>query len=133
MVSSFFLALPNFTNVSSDQSVREGSELQLFCIASGRPAPDITWVRITSSGSASDVLHRNATWNFKNISRIDAGTYRCIADNGVGNPVSHTIRVTIECKYSVHDYLVIAKLENYAFWVPLQFRIIPSNLPALTC
>ncbi|CAH3033679.1 unnamed protein product, partial [Porites evermanni] len=90
------VAPPRFTNVSNDQSLREGSDLQLFCDAYGRPTPNITWVRITSSGSESDVLHRGTIWDLKNISRTEAGTYRCIAYNGVGNPVNHTLRVYVE-------------------------------------
>ena len=84
--------------ISNDKSLWEGSDLQLICDAYGRPTPNITWVRITSSGSESDVLHRGTTRGFKNISRTEAGTYRCIAYNGVGNPVNHTLRVYVECE-----------------------------------
>ena len=95
-----FIAPPSHTNGSSDrQFLREGKNLQLFCIASGRPAPNITWVKITSSGNKSDVLHRGTTWDFENINRTEAGTYRCTANNGVGNPVSRTLRVYVECEY----------------------------------
>ena len=76
-----FIAPPIHTNGSSDrQFLREGKNLQLFCIASGRPAPNITWVKITSSGSESDVLHRGTTWDLKNINRTEAGTYCCTAN-----------------------------------------------------
>ena len=95
---SYLLATPRFTNVSNDKSLREGHNLQLFCDACGRPTPNITWVRITSSGSESEVLHRGTIWDLKNISRTEAGTYRCIAYNGVGNSVNHTVRVYVECE-----------------------------------
>ena len=98
-IFSLLLAPPRFTYVSSDKCVREGKNLQLFCNASAIPDPNITWVRITPSGSESDVLHRATPWDFKNISRIDAGTYRCKASNGVGNPASHTLQVNVECEY----------------------------------
>ena len=95
------------TNVSSDKALLEGSDLQLFCIASGRPTPNITWVKITSSGGESDVLHRGTTWDFKSISRTDDGAYRCTASNGVGNPASHTLQVNVECKYmTVHLHVL---------------------------
>ncbi|KAM7442615.1 IgLON member [Porites harrisoni] len=55
------VAPATITNVSSDKALLEGSDLQLFCIASGRPTPNITWVKITSSGGESDVLHRGTT------------------------------------------------------------------------
>ena len=96
----FYVLVPAIiTNVSSDKALLEGSDLQMFCIASGRPAANITWVRIFPSGSESNVLHRGTTWDFKKISRTEAGTYRCIASNGVANPVSRTLRVTVECEY----------------------------------
>lgn len=98
-IFSLVLAPPRFTYVSSDEFLREGKNLQLFCNASGIPAPNITWVRITPSGSESDVLHRGTSWDFKNISRADAGTYRCKASNGVGNPANHALRVNVECEY----------------------------------
>ena len=97
---NYVLAPATITNVSSDiKPLLEGTDLQVFCVASGRPIPDITWARIFPSGSVSDVLHRNTTWDFKNISRTDAGTYRCTASNGVGNPVSRTLQVNVECEY----------------------------------
>lgn len=99
------LAVANFTTVSSDTTLVEGHNLQLFCIASGRPTPNITFVRIFPDGSESDVLHRGATWDLINISRTDAGTYRCTANNGVGNPVNHTLQVNVQCEYTTEDRL----------------------------
>ena len=99
LILLIFAAPANFTKLSSDATLVEGDNLQLFCIASGRPAPNITWVRVFPDGSQSDVLHMNATWDLTNISRTDAGTYRCTADNGVENPVSHRMKVTVECEY----------------------------------
>ena len=106
-----FIALANLTNVSSDTTLLEGQDLQLFCIASGRPDPiNITWVRISPSGVVSDVLHRGTTWDFKNINRTEAGTYRCIANNGVGDPVSHTINVAVTCEYKLCNKLCSLQL-----------------------
>jgi len=78
--------------------VSEGSRLQLFCEASGKPQPNITWVRVLHGGNVSEVLHWEPTWNFVNINRTMAGTYRCIANNGLGNPASQFIKVTVHCK-----------------------------------
>ena len=99
LILSYVSAPASITDGSSHERLLEGSNLQLFCIASGRPTPNITWVRIFQGGSVSEVLHRNTTWDFKNISRTDAGTYRCTASNGVGNPVSRTLQVNVECEY----------------------------------
>ena len=93
------LSVPaSLTNVSADQIVREGSNMQLFCEATGKPTPNITWTRVLEDGSNS-VLHQGPTWDFPNINRTDAGTYRCTAHNGFGNPVSHKVKVDVTCKY----------------------------------
>ena len=99
LILSYLLAPATITNVSSDERLLEGSDLQLFCIASGRPIPNITWVRIFPSGRESDVLHMETTWDLKNINRTENGTYRCTASNGVGSPVSRTLQVIVECEF----------------------------------
>lgn len=110
LFSSSFIAVANFTNVSSDTTLLEGQDLQLFCIASGRPDPNITWVRISPSGIVSDISYRGTTLDFKNISRTEMGTYRCIANNGVEDPVSHAISVTVLCEYKLCNKLCSLQL-----------------------
>ena len=78
--------------------MNEGTNLQLFCEASGKPTPNITWTRVLEDGSSSAVLHKGPTWNFPNINSSNAGTYRCTADNGAGRPVSHTVTFIVKCK-----------------------------------
>ncbi len=98
-VNMFFTVAANLTNVSRDHTVREGSDIQLFCEAAGRPTPNITWSRVLEDGSNSEVLHNRSTWDFPNINRTASGTYRCTADNGIGNPVRHKVKVNVTCKY----------------------------------
>ena len=94
----FFSVAANLTNVSRDQTVREDSNMQLLCEATGEPKPNITWIRVLEDGSSSERLHLGQTWDFLNISRTASGTYRCTADNGFGNPVSHKVKVDVRCK-----------------------------------
>lgn len=62
--------------------------------------PNINWTRVSENGSESEVLHMGPIWKIaRNISRADAGAYRCTASNGYGNPDSHTFEVKVECKY----------------------------------
>ena len=94
-----FSVAPSLTNVSHDQTVREESNMQLFCEATGKPEPNITWTRVLEDGSNDEILHQDPIWDFPNINRTASGTYRCTADNGFGNPVSHKIEVNVTCKY----------------------------------
>ena len=77
----------------------EGSNVQLFCEASGKPNPNITWVQVFKDGSESEVLHWEQNWNFPKISSAKAGTYHCTAYNGAGDPITHELTVTVLCKY----------------------------------
>ena len=86
-------------NAIDEQTKHEGSNVQLFCNASGNPTPNITWNKVLENGSSSEVLHRGPTWDFPNINRTASGTYNCTAYNGIGNPVSQTVKVNITCKY----------------------------------
>ena len=87
--------------MSGEQFVKERSNLNLYCGASGEPAPNITWIRVFKNGSESEVLHTGATWNIVSINQTDTGNYGCIANNGVGSPVNRTITVNVLCKYTL--------------------------------
>ena len=94
------LSVPaSLTNVSLDQTVREESNMQLLCEATGQPPPNITWTRVLEDDSNSEVLHYGSTWDFPNINRTAFGTYRCTAYNIIGNPVRREVKVNVTCKY----------------------------------
>ena len=62
---SFISAPASFTNVSGDHNMTEGSNRQLFCEASGKPAPNITWVRVLRDGSESGAAQGSHLTFFK--------------------------------------------------------------------
>ena len=76
----------------------EGSHTALFCEATGRPTPSITFTRVLEDGSDGEVLPQGPTWNFPNINRTTSGTYRCTAKNEF-EKVSQVFKVNITCKY----------------------------------
>nr|XP_058944931.1 uncharacterized protein LOC131772987 isoform X1 [Pocillopora verrucosa] len=58
----------------------EGFPVTIACEASGKPLPDVAWIRngeVESSGKKSTFL------KFDNINRTDAGQYTCRANNSV--------------------------------------------------
>ncbi|XP_057580791.1 hemicentin-2 [Hippopotamus amphibius kiboko] len=79
------LALPVFTTLPGDRSLRLGDRLWLRCAARGSPTPRIGWTvnnrPVTEGVSEQDggsMLQRVA------VTREDSGTYVCWAENKVG-------------------------------------------------
>ena len=89
------------TSYSDNKSVNEGSNLNLFCNAIGKPAPNITWTRV----SKDEVLFVGNPWHIANINRTYSGTYRCIADNGVLSPEPS---IDVLCDYTLYYQLHVS-------------------------
>uniref|UniRef100_A0A8C7N721 Neurofascin n=1 Tax=Oncorhynchus kisutch TaxID=8019 RepID=A0A8C7N721_ONCKI len=82
---------------SSSQTVLQGEELLLECIAAGVPTPVITW---TKDGDELDttnikVKNYNKLLQIPKASFEDAGEYTCTATNTIGY-LEHTIAVQIK-------------------------------------
>ena len=75
----------------------EGSPVTMACEASGKPQPDVAWIRngvLESSGKKAAFL------KFDNINRTDAGQYTCRANNSV-EVTSIDTTIVVYCKYSL--------------------------------
>jgi len=97
------LAPAIITFVSRYQNLLEGSNMTLFCEATGRPTPNITWNRVLEDSSNSKVVHYGPTLDFPNINRTDSGTYRCTAYNGIGKEADYVLKVNVTCKRFVRN------------------------------
>uniref|UniRef100_A0A2K5CWV0 Hemicentin 2 n=1 Tax=Aotus nancymaae TaxID=37293 RepID=A0A2K5CWV0_AOTNA len=79
------LALPVFTTLPGDRSLRLGDRLWLRCAAQGSPTPRIGWTvndrPVTEGVSEQDA---GSTLQRAAVSREDSGTYICWAENRVG-------------------------------------------------
>ena len=67
----------------------------MACEASGKPQPDVAWIRngiLESSGKKAAFL------KFDNINRTDAGQYTCRANNSV-EVTSIGTTIVVHCKY----------------------------------
>ena len=86
--------------MSSDRDVCEGSLVTLSCNTTGNPTPGINWTRAFDNGTDSAPLRPvvDGKYDMSNITRSSNGTYRCTADNGVGDAVNQTVKVTVRCK-----------------------------------
>ena len=105
MPYSFLSAPSRLTSSPDRQTVTEGSNLDVNCYATGKPAPNITWTRVLENDTNSEVLFNGSSWRIVNIRRNFTGQYRCTADNGIGGPVYHTFTVNVFCEYTLYFQL----------------------------
>ena len=77
------------------QTVNESDNLELFCNATGRPAPQITWYKVADTLVP---LSNGRALKVKNINRTGSGVYRCRASNGIGTGVCASATVTVNCE-----------------------------------
>uniref|UniRef100_A0A2K6UV43 Hemicentin-2 n=1 Tax=Saimiri boliviensis boliviensis TaxID=39432 RepID=A0A2K6UV43_SAIBB len=100
------LALPVFTTLPGDRSLRLGDRLWLRCAARGSPTPRIGWTindrPVTEGVSEQDggsTLQRAA------VSREDSGTYVCWAENRVGRVQAVSfVHVKVPCRSDLQTY-----------------------------
>ena len=85
-----FTDQPNLKFSSVNQTVNDGDTVRLSCTADGVPKPNIMWTRL----STNRVVHMPMMISGKQ----DEGFYRCTADNGIGNPATADVFVTVQCK-----------------------------------
>lgn len=106
-------------------TARKGSTVTLECKASGNPVPSISWVkrvRMVCSLVCESKLHlqwfpcpqellsnspqlaEGPSLTLDHVDRQSSGIYRCIADNGVREPVSIDMQLSVLCKFPSSFY-----------------------------
>lgn len=96
----WFLVPPTVRAVPQNGLVtaRKGSTVTLECKASGNPVPSIYWYK-RDPLAGSTHLSDSSTLVLDRVERQHAGVYQCAADNGVREPVSADVQLTVLCKY----------------------------------
>uniref|UniRef100_A0A8C5BKY7 MAM domain containing glycosylphosphatidylinositol anchor 2 n=1 Tax=Gadus morhua TaxID=8049 RepID=A0A8C5BKY7_GADMO len=78
-------------------TIREGETLELTCLVTGHPRPQIRWTK--TAGSVSDRFQDSSVFNetlhIAKILRTQGGRYYCKAENGLGSPAIKSIRVDV--------------------------------------
>ncbi|KAM9299638.1 igLON family member 5 [Gastrophryne carolinensis] len=77
-------------NISSSITVNEGSNINLMCLAVGKPEPTVTWRQLRDGFSSEGEL-----LEITEINRQQAGEYECITSNGVSSPDSKKVMITV--------------------------------------
>ncbi|XP_063920573.1 neural cell adhesion molecule 2-like isoform X2 [Zophobas morio] len=87
--------------------LKNGDILILTCRASGFPKPVISWHKGSSRFDIQgDVLE------IPNVKHHNAGTYKCLADNKIGEPAFSFINIKVEFKPSLTIEKMIVSSEN---------------------
>ncbi|XP_060031575.1 MAM domain-containing glycosylphosphatidylinositol anchor protein 2 [Erinaceus europaeus] len=100
-------------------TIREGETLELTCLVTGHPRPQIRWTK--TAGSASDRFQDSSVFNetlrIADIQRHQGGRYYCKAENGLGSPAIKSIRVDVyyldDPVVTVHQSIGEAKEQFY--------------------
>ena len=75
-----------------DLFVIEHRNRSLICNASGTPQPTVFWINVASGERTN-----RSVLEFTNITRSEAGKYRCEASNDCGSAVE-AVNVTVQCE-----------------------------------
>ncbi|XP_005733181.1 hemicentin-1 isoform X1 [Pundamilia nyererei] len=76
---------PIFTELLGDVALNKGERLTLFCGVSGIPLPRITWAFNNNIIPVHyDQTNGHSELVIERVSKDDAGTYTCVAENDVG-------------------------------------------------
>lgn len=82
---------------------------------------DVRFVKDFTTGSAKLMIN--------GIRREDTGEYTCVADNGVGRPVSNTTMILVKRKsFLENDFIKISFFfQRHPFWITVRFIRKPER------
>lgn len=88
----------------------------LNCSVSSKPVSSITLYKGTQKIAGPERTLTYLKYNISNVSREDAGTYRCTANNGYGGDVHEDIPVVVHCKYKAIFLRFLLVIDMYSDW-----------------
>jgi len=81
--------------------VREGDNVEVYCsVTAGIPDPTVMWTNVTTGEHI-----KGNTLNIANISRAQAGEYRCTANNTCGVE-STVVDIDVQCKNIIRSFIL---------------------------
>ncbi|XP_058484291.1 opioid-binding protein/cell adhesion molecule isoform X2 [Solea solea] len=82
------------TNISKDITVNEGSNVNLMCLAVGRPEANIIWKHHSPRGTHKFVTE-GENLELTAVTKEQSGSYECIASNDISSTDVRTVQVTV--------------------------------------
>uniref|UniRef100_A0A914DEC9 Ig-like domain-containing protein n=1 Tax=Acrobeloides nanus TaxID=290746 RepID=A0A914DEC9_9BILA len=99
-----------------------GGHIEIHCIASGVPVPEIVWIK------NGNVISENAVLNLSNLTFFQEGTYTCQASNSEGqNQATISINFSKEATITTPLADKVVKEGNSVFW-HCHAQASPSNI-----
>ena len=89
--------IPVISPLLTKGSYVEGSSVNISCTATGKPDPEVSWIR---NGQIKSSGRRIAYLNLDQIKRTDDGLYTCTANNSAGTKSQKEI-VVVCCESEV--------------------------------
>uniref|UniRef100_A0A8D2JIC7 IgLON family member 5 n=1 Tax=Varanus komodoensis TaxID=61221 RepID=A0A8D2JIC7_VARKO len=88
-------------NISSSVTVNEGSNVNLLCLAVGKPEPTVIWRQMKGKGDG--FTSEGEYLEITDINRQQAGEYECITENGVLVPDRKHVLITVNYPPTITD------------------------------
>ncbi|RNA23788.1 lachesin isoform X1 [Brachionus plicatilis] len=120
------LVPPTITRIPSSDviSLDEGDSITIQCITHGNPKPSLTWSKTGVKPGHTIIDEVKHTLTLGSVDQTHSDTYRCIAKNEVGNPVTSEFqvlvkfrpRVTVGDQVNMHQsvmYSAVDKKEHF--------------------
>ena len=92
----------------------EGSSVNISCTATGKPNPEVSWIR---NGQIKSSGRKTAYLNFDQIKRTDDGLYTCTANNSAGTKYHKEVLV-VRCESRIIYYQTLSLISfesNHTF------------------
>uniref|UniRef100_A0AAX7UYF9 MAM domain containing glycosylphosphatidylinositol anchor 2a n=1 Tax=Astatotilapia calliptera TaxID=8154 RepID=A0AAX7UYF9_ASTCA len=113
-------------------TIKEGETLELQCLVTGHPRPQIRWTKTAGGASDRESSLHNETLRIQNINRHQGGRYYCKAENGLGSPAIRSIRVDVyyldDPVITIHQSVGEAK-EQFYFERTVFLRCVANSNP----
>ena len=92
------LSAPTVRPVVALTTVKEGEDATLECEVGGNPTPSVTWSRAGGPlpATARAACPSSNCLALAGVARTQAGTYSCVATNGVGEAAVAEIRIIVQ-------------------------------------
>jgi hypothetical protein len=115
-------------------NVTEGSVATLRCFATGYPYPTIHWKRgglVINTAVGRYHLTSTGDLQIVQLHKTDGGSYVCVADNGLGPPVTREIELTVEKQSTIPAYIIGNKNSTQIVTLnqPATLRCLAGGVP----